>query len=49
VVILDIQSGAERALARVPSMFRSVLFPPPDCERDLDWCAFSIFAAVEVL
>lgn len=48
VVVLDIETGAERARARVPSMFQSVLFPAPGVERDLYWCTFSTLARLEV-
>jgi hypothetical protein len=48
VVVLDIETGAERARARVPSMFQSVLFPAPGWNRDLYWCTFSTIARLEV-
>lgn len=48
VVIVDIETGQERARARVPSMFQSVLFPAPGFERDLYWCTFSTLARLEV-
>jgi hypothetical protein len=48
VVVVDIETGAERARARVPSMFQSVLFPAPGFERDLYWCTFSTLARLEV-
>jgi hypothetical protein len=48
VVVLDIETGLERARARVPSMFQSVLFPAPGFERDLYWCTFSTIARLEV-
>ena len=48
VVVLDIASGAERARARVPTMFQSVLFPAPGWDRDLYWCTFSTLARLEV-
>jgi hypothetical protein len=48
VVVLDIQTGEERARARVPSMFQSVLFPAPGFGRDLYWCTFSALARLEV-
>jgi hypothetical protein len=48
VVVLDIGSGAERARARVPSAFQSVLFPAPGFGRDLYWCTFSTLARLEV-
>jgi len=48
VVVLDIETGAERARASVPTMFQSVLFPCPGWERDLYWCTFSTLARLEV-
>jgi hypothetical protein len=48
VVVIDIETGSERARARVPSMFQSVLFPPAGFGRDLYWCAFSTLARPEV-
>ncbi|HEY5189983.1 MAG TPA: hypothetical protein VII87_13165 [Solirubrobacteraceae bacterium] len=48
VVILDIESGAERARASVPTMFQSVLFPAPGFARDLYWCTLSTLARFEV-
>jgi hypothetical protein len=48
VVVLDISTGDERARARVPTMFQSVLFPAPGWGRDLYWCTFSTLARLEV-
>jgi hypothetical protein len=48
VVVLDIEAGTERARARVPSMFQSVLFPAPGFGRELYWCSFSTLARLEV-
>jgi hypothetical protein len=48
VVVLDIETGTERARTRVPSMFQSVLFPAPGLHRDLYWCTFSTLARLEV-
>jgi hypothetical protein len=48
VVVLDIETGAEKARATVPSMFQSVLFPAPGWERDFYWCTFSALARVSV-
>jgi hypothetical protein len=48
VIVLDIETGAERARAEVPSMFQSVLFPAPGFGRDLYWCTFSTIARVAV-
>ena len=48
VVVVDIETGVERARARVPTMFQSVLFPAPGFGRDLYWCTFSTLARLEV-
>ncbi|MGZ4173659.1 MAG: hypothetical protein ACXVQR_04185 [Solirubrobacteraceae bacterium] len=48
VLVVDIETGAERARAHVPSMFQSVLFPAPGFGRDLYWCTFSTLARLEV-
>ena len=48
VVVLDIETGEERARAGVPTMFQSVLFPAPGWGRDLYWCTFSTLARLEV-
>lgn len=49
VVVVDIETGAERARARVPTMFQSVLFPAPGFGRDLFWCTLSTLARLEVV
>ncbi len=49
VVVLDIETGAERARARLPTMFQSVLFPAPGLHRDIYWCTFSTLARLEVV
>jgi hypothetical protein len=49
VVVLDIETGTERARAHVPSMFQSVLFPAPGFGRDLYCCTFSTLARLEVV
>ena len=49
VVVLDIETGVERARARVPTMFQSVLFPAPGLRRELYWCTFSTLARLEVV
>jgi hypothetical protein len=49
VVVLDIETGAERARCPVPSMSQSVLFPAPGFERDLYWCTFSTLARLRVV
>ncbi len=48
VVVIDLETGEERARARVPTMFQSVLFPAPGWERDLYWCTMSTIARLEV-
>ncbi len=48
-MIVDIETGDERARARVPSMFQSVVFPAPGFDRDLYWCTFSTLARLEVV
>lgn len=48
VVIVDIETGDERARARVPSMFQSAVFPAPGFDRDLYWCTLSTLARLEV-
>jgi hypothetical protein len=46
VVVLDVESGAERARASVPSLFQSVLFPAPGWRRDFYYCSFSTVARI---
>jgi hypothetical protein len=46
VVLLDIATGAERARARVPTLFQSVVFPAPGWSNDLYYCSFSTIARV---
>jgi sugar lactone lactonase YvrE len=48
VVVLDIETGEERARGRVPSPFQSVLFPCPGWERDVYYCSFSTIARISV-
>jgi hypothetical protein len=48
VVVLDIETGQERARCPVPTMFQSVLFPAPGFDRDLYWCTFSTLARLAV-
>jgi hypothetical protein len=48
IVVLDIETGAERGRARVPTLFQSVLFPAPGFHRDIYWCTFSTLARLEV-
>jgi hypothetical protein len=49
VVIVDIETGQEKARCPVPTMFQSVLFPAPGFERDLYWVTFSTLARLEVV
>jgi hypothetical protein len=49
ITVLDLETGAERARANVPTMFQSVLFPAVGWERDLYWCTFSTLARLEVV
>jgi hypothetical protein len=49
VVVIDLESGQERARASVPTMFQSVLFPAVGWERDIYWCTFSTLARLEVV
>ena len=49
VVVLDIETGEERARAPVPSVFQSVQFPAAGWDRDLYWCTFSTLARVAVV
>ncbi len=48
VIVVDIETGVQRARTRVPTMFQSVLFPAPGFGRDLYWCTFSTLARLEV-
>lgn len=48
VVVLDLETGEERARARVPSLFQSVLFPCPGWERDVYYCSFSTVSRINV-
>ncbi len=46
VVVLDIETGADRARAGIPTLFQSALFPCPGWDRDLYYCSFSTVARV---
>lgn len=46
VVVLDLETGAERGRAAVPSPFQSVLFPCPGWSRDVYYCSFSTVARI---
>jgi hypothetical protein len=49
VVVIDIETGHERARGPVPSLFQSVLFPAAGWDRDLYYCTFSTLARVAVV
>jgi hypothetical protein len=46
VVLLDIETGEERARAAIPTMFQSVVFPAPGWSNDVYYCSFSTIARV---
>jgi hypothetical protein len=48
VVVLDIETGAETARARVGGLTQGVVFPSPGWGRDLYWCSMSRLARVFV-
>jgi hypothetical protein len=48
VVVLDIETGAETARARVGGLTQGVVFPSPGWGRDLYWCSMSRVARVFV-
>ncbi len=48
VVVLDIETGAERARTAVPTLMQSVVFPAPGFDRDLYWVTMSTIARVAV-
>jgi hypothetical protein len=48
VLVLDVETGAERGRASVPSLFQSVLFPCPGWSRDVYYCSFSTVARIAV-
>ena len=49
VVVLDIETGAERARANTGSPVQSVLFPAAGFGRDLWYCSFARVARVAVV
>lgn len=49
VVVLDIETGAERARADTGSPVQSVLFPAPGFDRDLYLCSFTTVSRVSVV
>jgi len=48
VVVVDIETGAERGRASVPSLMQSVVFPAPGFDRDLYWVTMTTIARVAV-
>jgi hypothetical protein len=48
VVVVDIETGAERGRAPVPSLLQSVVFPAPGFQRDLYWVTMTTLARVAV-
>ncbi|MBY0442879.1 MAG: hypothetical protein K2Q25_12215 [Mycobacteriaceae bacterium] len=49
VVVLDIETGDERARAKVPSLFQGVLFPAVGWSRDLYYPTMATLARVSVV
>jgi hypothetical protein len=49
VVVLDIETGEEKARAPIPSMFQGVIFPAAGWGRDLYYCTFSTLARLTVV
>ena len=49
VVVVDIETGAERGRASVPSLMQSVVFPAPGFGRDLYWCSMTTLARIAVV
>lgn len=49
VVVVDIETGADRGRAAVPSLMQSVVFPAPGFGRDLYWCTMTTLARIEVV
>jgi hypothetical protein len=48
VIVVDIETGAERGRAAVPTLMQSVVFPAPGFGRELYWCSMSTLARVAV-
>jgi hypothetical protein len=48
VVVLDIETGTERARVRVGGLFQGVVFPSPGWHRDLYWCSLGRLSRVFV-
>jgi len=49
VVVLDIETGAEKGRARIGGVTQGVVFASPGWERDVYWCAMSRFGRVSVV
>ena len=48
VVVLDIETGAEKGRARIGGITQGVVFPSPGWSRDVYWSAMSRFGRVVV-
>jgi hypothetical protein len=48
VVVVDIETGAERGRVAVPSLLQSVVFPAPGGDRDIYWCSMTTLARIVV-
>jgi hypothetical protein len=48
VVVVDIETGAERGRAAVPTLMQSVVFPAPGFGRDIYWCTMTTLARIAV-
>ncbi len=48
LVVLDLDSGAEKARVEVPSFMQGFLFPAPGFDRDLYYQSLSTIARVRV-
>jgi hypothetical protein len=48
VLVLDVETGAERGRASVPTLSQSVLFPCPGWSRDVYYCSFTTIARIAV-
>jgi hypothetical protein len=49
VVVLDIETGAEKGRARIGGLTQGVVFGSPGWARDVYWCAMSRFGRVSVV
>ncbi len=48
VVVLDIETGAEKARVATGSPVQSVVFPCPGFDRDFYWCSFTTLTRISV-